>query len=250
MSEVLSLATPSWRRERQAAVDALQAAREADPEAQTTLIIPAAQHPLEEGIYPGKEHTVRLEEGKTEFESIMQLGGAAVLHVSGSRHFDKPTGKLDKVALCDAAGRWLVDQGLPPEYLVGKEWMNEYLPEGVYSGAAELRVAAAGFAAHPEFARAIYICSPGQVKRAKTYALAFGLPLEILTPQALAEVTQFHNRGLQTVALNGLTKTVDPYGQGILARLTRNRRPPDGNTDTIPELRGKYADLPWNAQAA
>jgi hypothetical protein len=156
----------------------------------------------------------------------------------------------DSVALYDAAGLWYLDRGVPAGVLHGKDWSDEYMPLGVYNGAAEIKATAAVFRDHPEFHHVDYICSPGQVSRARLYALAYGAPVDVIVPESLSggSVETFHDSHMQTLALGAITRTLDPYGK-VVDRLTRDRIPHDGITGTLPdpELMAQLAALPWNS---
>ena len=242
------IATPTWVKMKKAEVAALRNSRENDPKATTTLLVPAAQHPLIDGKFPGTEFAKRLEAAKERYDEIVGQGGKVEFFIAGNRHYDKKSGQLDKVALYDAGGRWLVDHGISPSLLHGKDWIDEYRPRGLYSGAAEIGVTAIGFVNNQQFHSAEYFCSPGQESRAATYALAWSVPLTIKVPENLQEnqSEQFHGNTLEKIVLGGLARTIDPYGEGVLARLTQDRIPADGNQDTLPELLPEYADLPWH----
>jgi hypothetical protein len=242
-SKGLRVVTPAWINERQRATDELRATRRAAG-ADTTLIIPAAQHPLEDGTRPGLEFEQRLTAAFARYNLIIQNRGRAKFFLPGNRHYDRQSGQTDQVALYDAAGLWLQNRGVPSEDVHGKDWIDDF--GAVYNGADEFRVAAAGFAAHSRFSSALYFCSPGQQKRARQYALAYELPAEIIVPPELsAGEGQFHTTNpLQAMILSGLNRTIDPYGH-ILARRTQDRLPADGNIGTVPALLGQYATLPW-----
>jgi hypothetical protein len=245
------LVTPVWLKEQKAKVAALRYARETDPGADTTLIIVAAQHPLVAGKFPGREFKERLNAAHTRYLELAIEGRKAELFLPGSRHYDSASNRTDEIALYDAAGRWLVNRGVPGHVLHGKDWIDAYSPEGVYSGAAEIKVAAAGFINNPRFRGAEYICSPGQTSRAATYALASGIPLAVTVPLALEQnqEDQFHGGFLQNMILTGVARAIDPYGDGILKRITQDRIPEDGVIGTSADRLPLYEDLPWYSQA-
>lgn len=244
------LVTPRWRAQRRRVVDELRAAREQSSVADTTLIIPAAQHPLVEGVTPCPEFHRRLESALAIHDQIVLGGGKAAFFLPGNRHHDPHSGMTDRVALYDAAGRWLVNWGIAPKELHGKDWMDEF-GKNVYNGADEISVASRGFVVNSHLQNAIYVCSPGQRSRAELYALAYGLPLDVVVPETLSTGSkdQFHAFGGAQLAATALTLTIDPYG-AILARHTENRVPADGNVGTVSDLRPNYADLPWYAGTA
>jgi hypothetical protein len=240
------LVTRSWIKERQAKIEGLQDARENDPKAVVHLLIPASQHPLVDGIYPGDEFQERLKAAARRYEEVVSQGGKAEFFLTANRHHDIHSGQTDNVALYDAAERWLVNRGVPANVLHGKDWIDGFKPQGVYNGAAEIAVATAGFLENERFCDAEYFCSPGQVSRARIYALAYGLPLGLQVPKSLEhQPNQFHEASLRLLTLNGLLKTFDPYGNGLLERLTQDRIPKDANIGTLPELLHQYSDMPW-----
>jgi hypothetical protein len=210
-----------------------------------------------DGVRPGREFANRLGATVDRYVSIVERGGNAEFFLPGSRHHDVDSGQTDKVALHDAAGLWLVKEGIPPEVLNGKAWIDRYRPEGVYSGAEEIAVAASGFSENFRFEIVEYFCSHGQASRARTYALAHGLPARavVIPPDTIEdEGEQFHDgslkKRLQMFVGIVLAQTVDPYGEGALYNRTRNRIPADGNIGTIPELLDEYAVLPWYSAGA
>lgn len=242
----MRLATRSWIEKRQRVVDTVRASREEDPESDTMLLIPASQHPLIGGKFPGPEFEKRLLEAAERYEQIVDSGGKAEFFLTASRHHDPKSGQTDRVALYDAAGRWLMDNGIPARALHGKDWIDTYQPGGVYNGAGEVAVSAAGFLANQRFRQAQYICSPGQAERARIYSLAYGIPLDVEVPDSLEDVhDQFHAPSAKTIVFNGLMRSIDPYGTGLLKALTLDRVPDDGNTGTVPELLPEYSHLPW-----
>jgi hypothetical protein len=247
----LHLVTPGWVTVKQDAVHFTRTIRGADQLCKAELIVPAAQHPLVDGVRPGPEFEHRLQAGLKQYQALTQeTGRSAKFFVTGSRHHDKASGQTDSVALYDAAGLWLLEHDVPANAIHGKDWMSE-LDTEIYSGADEIRVAAYGFKNNREFQNATYWCSPGQRSRAEQYALAYELPAHVAVPEALANGysgEQFHG-GVQHLVLQGLTRTIDPYG-ALLAKMTRDRVPQDGNPNTVPELIGNYTDLQWHLPPA
>ncbi len=264
----LTLATPQWRRERASEARQLRNERLDRSEgripptlnvahhivlgtprvvSETSLIIPAAQHPLVDGERPGPEFEHRLKAGLEQYRKIVDEGGKAEFFLTGNRHHDAASGQTDKVALYDAGALWLLENEVPATDLNGKNWIDESA-ELIYSGADEIRVAYGGFRNHARFLDATYICSPGQRSRASIYALAHGFPLTVSVPETLrgSDERQFHSPNPMTLALDGLTQTIDPYGD-LLARKVVDRIPTDGVVGTLPELLPQYSELPWYA---
>jgi len=241
------LVTPSWLRARLAEVCAIQSSRERLLTANTSLLIVAAQHPLIHGRLPGYEFTERLMAAQERYQEIIENGGQAEFFLPGSRHHHHASGHTDVVALYDAAGRWLVDRGVPSVALHAQDWIEIHRPQGIYTGAAEIGVAAAGFLADDRFESAEYFCSPGQSTRARMYSLAYGLPMTIQIPDSLSEnqAEQVHGQLWQRLILDGLATTIDPYGEGLLGRMTQSRIPDDGILGTPASAVPDYADLPW-----
>lgn len=242
----LTVVTPKWRKARQAAATALQAERAASEQADTFLLVPAAQHPLEMGRFPGEEFTARLGSALQRYENITGGGGKAEFFLPGNRHHDSDSDQTDRVALYDAAGDWLVNKGVQPEHLHGLDWIKQ-ANELVYNGADELRVAAWGFANNARFRYATYFCSPGQRTRAETYALAFELPADIVVPDDLLSDSgeRFHGRwDPAQMILRGVTGAIDPYGD-LLAKRIGDRVPADLNTGTTPNMLPFYSHMPW-----
>jgi|GEM_PF-1309514 len=243
------LVTANWLKTKRERVAELRQARAESPLADTSLIIPAAQHPLVDGRKPNPEFEARLVVALEEYLKKIILGGNAEFFLTGNRHHDKESGKTDDVALYDASGLWLMERGVPAEALHGKDWLDQY-GEKQYNGAAEIKVAAEGFMGNPRFSDVTYVSSPGQEKRAAMYGLAYEIPLDVVVPPDLSGDQQelFHSQGALGVALNGFTRVLDPYGTSrLLTKLTIDRIPADGNVGTIPELLSDYAALPWYA---
>lgn len=238
------LVTREWLHEHRRAISTVEAQRTVD-RGNTKLLIPAAQHPLVDGVKPGKEFEQRLVAALQYREKVTKVGDSVAFFLTGNRHHDSASGQTDGVALYDAAGKWLMDEGVPAEELHGKDWIDASQNPQVYNGADEIRVAAEGFYRNPQFRRARYFCSPGQSQRAEMYGLAYKLPLDVVVTSSDHNPEQFHT-GFQHIALNGLTRTIDPYG-AMLATRTQDRIPADGITGTLPELLPAYQNLPWYA---
>lgn len=244
--ERLTLVTPSWMRHHKSMVAEL---REARKDAPKVLLIAASQHPLVDGK-PGPEFEKRLAAADARRRQLSESGIESVLFSPGSRHYDAKSGVADDVALYDAAGLWLLERGVPASSLRGKDWNDKYMPGGVYNGASEIGVSAAAFKDDPTFHHAEYICSPGQERRARLYALAYVVPVDIVVPESLKgrsdESEMFHSSHVQNFALGAMARMVDPYGR-VVDRLTQDRRPEDGVIDTLPEpaLLSQFAQLPW-----
>lgn len=241
------LITANWLKTKRERVAQLRRNRADSPTADTSLIIPAAQHPLIYGKTPNPEFEARLSAALAEYQKKVENGGKAEFFLTGNRHHDSVSGETDNVALYDASGLWLMQHGVHAGALHGKDWLDLYKQQQ-YNGAAEVKVTALGFADNDRFSEAIYVSSPGQQERASMYALAYEIPLDIVVPPELSDGQQklFHTQGILGVALNGLTRTIDPYGTGrLMTQKTADRVPSDGNIGTIPELLADYADLPW-----
>lgn len=244
------LVTPNWLKTKRERVAELRRARAESPLADTSLIIPAAQHPLVDGRTPNPEFEARLVAALEEYLKKIVVGDKAEFFLTGNRHHDAESGETDDVALYDASGLWLMQHGVPAEALHGKDWLDMF-GEQQYNGAAEIKVTAEGFIDNPRFSDATYVSSPGQRLRAAMYGLAYEIPLDVMVPPDLTDGRQelFHSGGALGVALNGFTRVLDPYGRSrLLTKMTADRIPPDGNVGTIPELLPDYAGLPWYTQ--
>lgn len=101
----LTVVTPGWLKARRAAVASLSAERAASEQADTTLIILAAQHPLDVGRFPGAEYSVRLENALQKYKATTDAGRKAKFFLPGNRHHDSESGRTDRTALYDVAGR-------------------------------------------------------------------------------------------------------------------------------------------------
>ncbi|TAL15305.1 hypothetical protein EPN95_00225 [Patescibacteria group bacterium] len=243
------LVTVNWLKTKRERVAELRRTRAESQLADTSLIIPAAQHPLVGGILPNPEFEVRLAAALEEYKKTITAGGKAEFFLTGNRHHDSASGETDNVALYDAAGLWLMQHKVPAEALHGKDWLDLYNARQ-YNGAAEIKVAAKGFIDNPRFSDVTYVSSPGQRERATMYGLAYEIPLDVMVPPDLSANQQelFHSQGTLGLALNGFTRVLDPYGTSrLLTKMTADRIPPDGNVGTVPEQLSNYADLPWYA---
>lgn len=238
------LVTREWLQDHRRAISSILAKRTVE-RGNTALLIPAAQHPLVGGVKPGKEFEQRLVAALRYREKVTKRGDSVAFFLTGNRHHDVATGQTDSVALYDAAGKWLLDEGVPAEELHGKDWIDASPNPQVYNGADEIRVAAEGYYRNPQFKSARYFCAPGQSRRAEMYGLAYKLPLDVVVTPPDRSSEQFHT-GFQHLVLNGLTRVIDPYGAMLAAR-TQDRIPADGITGTLPELVPNYQNLPWYA---
>lgn len=212
------------------------------------LVVVAAQHPLVEHEFPNVEFESRLTAALWHSKDMQTLGVDTDFFLPGSRHIDEATGEADEVALYDAAGRWLLERGVPSAKLHGKDWIDVFDEDrGVYNGADELRVVANALrsGATSNYESVIMFCSPMQARRAKRHGAAFGISdLAIAVPEVLmsSDIHTFH-RGLGAYAMIALT-ALDPKGKVVYPRISAKRRPQDGSgtkANKMPE----YAELPW-----
>lgn len=86
-------------------------------ESDSCLFVVHAQHPLEDGVRPGRDFRARLDKAAAVFG---EHDGLPLVYVPGSLH------KGDQRALSDAGVEYWLAKGLPQEALVGEEW-NNYL---------------------------------------------------------------------------------------------------------------------------
>jgi hypothetical protein len=235
-----------WWKKQNAAAEQLRQERQDSLAADTTLILVGAQHPLRGGTDPGPEFAARLDEACRLYEETVAMGEKVEIYVSGSRHVDEK-GQEDLVSLSDAGTTYLSSRGIPIEALHGEDWNERYMPEiGVYSGADEMFVGASAYKDSDQFGEFMLIASPGQVKRAKIYAIANGVHANVLVPEALKGRTDLFHSGrsekAKEILARVIARTIDPDGQTFLKNKMRSVRvPDDGNIHTVPELQKEYS---------
>ena len=140
------------------------------------LIEVAAQHPLIDGVKPGEEFSARLVRGKEIFLECRRIGMEVEIYVPGSRHmFD---GVADKISLSDSGVRFLVERGLPIEFLHGDDLNIQYKSNaplhGVYNSADECFVSAQYFKDR-NFGQLLSVLSPIQLPRKALHYIWFGV---------------------------------------------------------------------------
>ena len=135
------------------------------------LIEVAAQHPLDEGLYPNEEFQKRLD---MAIRLCHDIGSQNVwFYVPGSRHMFN--GVADEVSLSEAGKNYLLQNGIDEEHIYANEANYKYKGEqGVYNSADESFVASCIFK-NENFGQMICVCSPYQTMRKSFYYLEFGL---------------------------------------------------------------------------
>ena len=157
-----------WRKKKEMAEERMKKRKELSDK---VLIEVAAQHPLDDGLYPNQEFQKRLD---MALQLNNELGAMNVwFYVPGSRH--KFEGDEDKITLSQAGKNYLLEHGIQETHIYGDE-ANIMIKgkHGVYNSADESFVASQLFIAN-SFGRMICICSPNQTLRKTFYYMEFGL---------------------------------------------------------------------------
>lgn len=191
----------------------------------TTLIVAHAQHPIENGIYPGNDFRARLDMAALTFRQPAEHSSQTLLYVPGSLH------RGDSVSLSEAGVDYLRDQGIPRDVLRGAEWNTLFRNEkGVYCTADEVEVAVRGLTeiakSKETGRRVVAVCALGQAARLKLHYDGFGLASNELT---------FHTAGSDALH-EGLTERFlthytifDPRWRGPLPETIRSLRRPSSH---------------------
>ncbi len=164
-----------WAGKRHEAVE-LQSQRKHQPDA---LIEVSSQHPLQEGMYPNDEFAKRLLKGIALRENLLsRTRGKIMLLVTGSRH--REGDHVDERSLSEAGTEFLREHGVPPEYILGEDAMNQFkgpdhLWPGVYNSADEAYVAAELFKNNEEFGKIFSVVSTFQSFRKRLHYLWNGV---------------------------------------------------------------------------
>lgn len=134
------------------------------------LIEVAAQHPLKKNGAPGEEFRLRLDEAIRLYNEFEE---GARIYVPGSLHLYK--GKPDPISLCESGVKYLIENGIPEEDILGPEENEKYKGEdGLYNSADECYVASCIFK-DGDYSRLHCVCSSNQVARKKLFYMAFGV---------------------------------------------------------------------------
>lgn len=145
------------------------------------LIEIAAQHPLDEGMYPNKEFKARLNEGIRLYNLEKENGNEVEIYVPGSRH--RIGENNDKISLANAGKNYLIDNGVVAECIHAEDLNKKYKgADGVYNSADECFVASSYFK-DKKFNKLISVISPVQVMRKTLLYIEFGvMPLNYSVP--------------------------------------------------------------------
>lgn len=158
------------------------------------LIEVAAQHPLEDGIYPNAEFAARLDRAAALYFEKTNEGNVVRIYTPGSIHLDFD-GVADEISLSEAGRRYLIEKGIPAYHIYDEDknhiYDNERFHKGVYNTADECFVASKlFFDEHENFGQLYSICSPNQLMRKMLFYIEFGvLPNIITVPLS----NMFHN---------------------------------------------------------
>lgn len=119
------------------------------------LIEVSAQHPLEDGMFPGEEYTQRL------CLAQKALDDKSFIYLPGSLHIP------DKIPLCEAGKIYLLEKGVPEDKLILTD-------DEIYNSTDECEVASR-ILEERELITVLCICSPAQVMRKALSYISFGI---------------------------------------------------------------------------
>ena len=135
------------------------------------LIEVAAQHPLQDGMYPAKEFQTRLDLGFKLYNELTDKN-VVKFYIPGSRH--QENGKADLVSLSEAGKNYLISKGVPAENIFADDANFEIMGEkGVYNSTDECYVACKLFE-KCNFKELHLVCSPNQMMRKMLCYIDFG----------------------------------------------------------------------------
>ncbi len=228
------------------------------------VLMPAAQHILADGLRPNPEGQARLDVALDAWKILTKDNTYPELVdivVAGHRHKDRIKGEdgksqlhFDNATLYDANGLYLLEQGVNVQSIHGPEYLKP--AELIHNGSGETRILGrASQKVRDEDSTkvtSLYICSPGQARRAELYVGKQEIPDAFIVPAAIAsEINQFH----ETSSLGGkvieftLTQLAKLEGPDdpILHSQTVKRMPDsnEGGPGTLPEYLPDFASLPW-----
>ena len=150
---------------------ALSAMVKAKKDGKGILIEIAAQHPLKDGRFPGREFQARLDLGLRLYAGLTS-GETVRFYVPGSRH--QENGKADMESLASAGKNYLLSKGVPEENIYADDANTEFMGDkGVYNSTDECYVSCRLFAKH-NFRELHLVCSPGQMMRKMLCYIHFG----------------------------------------------------------------------------
>ncbi len=137
------------------------------------ILIECASKVLEDGLHPDFEFRARLNRTIELYHKLRQENKIVHVYVPGSLH--KENGISDQCTLSTAGRRYLVEQGIPDEIILGDRENELYKgKEGVLNSADECFVASRIFV-DGQYRELHCVCSPIQVSRKWLYYLEFGL---------------------------------------------------------------------------
>lgn len=158
------------------------------------LIEVAAQHPLEEGLYPSREFATRLDYAVKLYKEYIDLGFGVKIYVPGSIHLDLD-GVADEVSLSAAGCKYLEEKGIPKDNILGEKYNSLYDDQrnhkGVYNTADECYVASKiFFDEENDFCQLFSVCSPNQLMRKTLFYTEFGIIPQVFTAPV---ANMYHN---------------------------------------------------------
>lgn len=221
-----------WRNKLEDAKEFTRQARN-DNKRNGILIEIAAQHPLNPDGTPKEEFAMRLDYGYELYVEHNKKNIRCKLYVPGSIHMHE--GKVDKVSLSEAGGKYLIDKGVPSEDIYGEDKNEKYRgTDGVYNSADECFVASQIWK-NEGFSELLCICSPIQSMRKIAHYAAFGVFPYIYTCPCQE---MFHDYVYEV--FTGLPRVLyeDPYFDPQKSKFARehrmNRKPGFANAeDTV-----------------
>ena len=158
------------------------------------LIEVASQHPLLNGITPGREFSLRLDKGIELYKKLVKQKNQVKIYVPGSRHRIMVDGHYvdDKISLSEAGYNYLVAHGFPKNDIYALEKSKQYAPDGIYSTIEECETTSKIFK-NEKFERLYSIAASEQIGRMQGAYEYFGIlgDVEFI---GIDEHEVFHNK--------------------------------------------------------
>lgn len=157
-------------------------------ECQRVLIQASAQHPLKNGLFPGKEFEKRLKLAISLYRKLKDEGKQVSIYVPGSLH--KTADEEDRISLSASGKAFLLQNGIPEIDILGDDENVLYKGDnGVYNSADECFVSSKIYK-NGGFDRLYCVCSPLQAVKDTLFFIENGIVPQIY---AVPYENQFHN---------------------------------------------------------
>lgn len=184
------------------------------------LLVPAALHPLRDGVFPGNQFGLHLALAKQRADELIDQGVGVEIYVPGSRH--RVGDVADDISLSQAGAEFLGELGVHEDAVVRGEELSDYYKgeAGVYNSGDEAFVAAAYFKDNEAFGGMEVICSPDQAERWQLMAVANGV---------LPQQTVAGGVNSATDLMTSYTYRIDPtwqHARSPMGALSRRLRVP------------------------